>query len=107
MKKTKDIIPGLPEIKVLGKSYKITGSNDSKLYGSVCIYEQIIYINSDAGIDHKVETLQHEIFHVLWFELGLHLQSTNEEKIVRLLSSGYFSVIRNNPSFAKLLKGGS
>ena len=59
-----------------------------------------ILIRADLGDDQKIETLLHEIIHMI-SDTG-HLGLENET-IISVLSIGIFDVLRSNPELAERL----
>jgi len=57
------------------------------------------------GLRRKValETLQHEIFHAIWYSYNLP-SKCKEEDAVSIISTGYMAVLLDNPSLWALMK---
>ena len=84
-------------IRILGREYKVkkkklkTGPNYT-IFGETIYRKHEIHLHTDNGRDQDSETLFHEIFHVVSTLTG----SRMTEKQVTAMSSGIFSVLKDN-----------
>ena len=85
------------KIRILGREYKVkkkklkTGPNYT-IFGETKYREHEIHLHSDNGRGQDMETLFHEIFHVVSNLTGSKLS----EKQVTAMSTGIYSVLKDN-----------
>jgi hypothetical protein len=91
----------------MGRDYQIIFDHDSPLELTnlgICNNQMMIIAIKDG--QHPVEeadTLVHEIFHAVWYCMSIAMTGAGEEEIVRRLSSGFTSVLMDNPQLLKYL----
>lgn len=85
-------------VKISGIDYSINGFEkdvDRDLMGRLCYDVAQIFIRNDLPLDKKLETLLHEVTHVVYMNAGLQ-PGDDEEKIVTALSSGVYQFLKDN-----------
>ena len=61
-----------------------------------------IFLSSDMPVDITINTLLHEICHVIYNQYGLRcMEDYDEEQIVECMSNGITDLICNNPKLIK------
>ncbi len=74
----------------------------SALKGQIIYDESIIKILDDMNLEHKQETLLHEILHGLIHFLNIDLDN-KEEEVVTQFARGIMMVIKDNPDLINYL----
>ena len=85
-------------VRILGKTYKIETLPDSVADGEFgsCNYAlQSIAYNTRLNIDEMKDTILHEMVHCL--DHGMQTELT--ERQVHALSTGFYSLLKDNPDF--------
>ena len=87
----------MKSIRILGREYKVkhkpfTPERDSITFGCTRCQKHEIHLNRDNCSGQNTETLFHEIFHVVSNLTGSNLN----EKQITAMSSGVYSVLRDN-----------
>jgi hypothetical protein len=90
-------------VDVLGKIYKVKFLKDKKFeeqeFGIFFPDDQEIWINLEKGIDHRKDSVIHEILHAVSYDLNLKLN----ENQVRHLGCAIFQVLRTNQKIRQWL----
>jgi len=88
----------LPNVRVLGKTYKIQSLPEHVMDGEfgACNYAyQLIKYNQKLAPDELKDTLLHEMVHVLDYGMQLGLK----EKQVHTIATGVYSLMKDNKEF--------
>jgi Zn-dependent peptidase ImmA (M78 family) len=87
-------------IKVLGRRVKLKFENISD-YGHLSECGKVITINKNLSPDDMLDTIIHEILHVIFSVTGMPTEC--EETIVHGLSAGLTTVLIDNPNLRKTI----
>jgi hypothetical protein len=96
----------LPEkIKILSVDYTIkrpdkTWIDDTEARGNCDSNEQIINIPATGKVCQTLDTTVHEVFHAIFDAMQL-TDKDEEEAYVSRMSTGFVTVLRDNPKFRK------
>lgn len=89
------------EMEYMGYIYRIVGSDfhgeGVGYYWGTCDHtNQVIRLRKGMGYEQAVDTLLHEVLHVIWRMSGLGRKST-EEKVVGVFGTGLMHFLKSNP----------
>lgn len=87
-------------VKIFGSSFKVEWFATIDTVGEVDFEKSTIRICKGASPGIAVDTLIHEILHVIWYFTSLG-KSCKEERCVSVLASGLNSVLSSNPDLGK------
>lgn len=85
-------------IKISGINYTVDTFEkdvDRDLMGRLSYDVAQIFIRKDLPLDKKLETLLHEVMHVVYMNAGLQ-QGDEEEKVVTAMASGVYQFLKDN-----------
>lgn len=85
-------------VKIAGIEYSVEPFEpdvDRNLMGRLQYDTANIYVRRDLTLDKKMETLLHEVIHVVYMNAGL-TPSDEEEKVVTAISSGVYQFLKDN-----------
>lgn len=85
-------------VKISGINYTVDTFEkdvDRDLMGRLSYDVAQIFIRKDLPLDKKMETLLHEVMHVVYMNAGLQ-PGDEEEKVVTALSSGIYQFLKDN-----------
>lgn len=85
-------------IKLSGIDYSVDTFDmdvDRNLMGRLSYDTAQIFIRKDIPLDKKLETLLHEVMHVVYMNAGLQ-PGDEEEKVVTAMSSGVYQFLKDN-----------
>ena len=85
-------------IKLSGIDYSVDTFDmdvDRNLMGRLSYDTAQIFIRKDIPLDKKLETLLHEVMHVVYMNAGLQ-SGDEEEKVVTAMSSGVYQFLKDN-----------
>lgn len=82
-------------IRILGKNYRVIGTDDATIHGETTFMDSTIAINNSLQLDSKQETLLHEIIEVINFNTELKLKHNQ----IQAISSCIYSVLKDNNLF--------
>lgn len=92
-------------IRIIGKTYSINWVDKPILRADECgacdFERQTITVQNGYHAEQERDTLLHEVLHGIEHEMGLEL----DEATVRLMATGLFAVLKDNPWFMDYLKG--
>lgn len=85
-------------VKISGIDYKVDTFEpdvDRNLMGRLQYDTAQIFVRKDIPFDKQMETLLHEVIHVVYMNAGLQ-PGDEEEKVVTAISSGVFQFLKDN-----------
>ncbi len=90
------------------KTYKVVQAHslDSKFLGEACHAESLIYIEKTQKETEKINTLLHELIHIIFSVSGLHPilgKKKLEEGIVECVANMLTDTFKRNPELIQLL----
>ena len=92
-------------VRIMGRNYAVIFEDDS-LLGVECLgmcnnHQCVIVVKDNQHPIEEADTLLHEIFHAVWYCMSIAMGNTDEEQVVRRLSTGMMSVMMDNPQLLK------
>jgi Zn-dependent peptidase ImmA (M78 family) len=90
------------------KTYKVIQGHslDSQFLGEACHAESIIYIEKTQKEPEKINTLLHELIHIMFYLSGLHqilVKKKLEESITECMANMLTDTFKRNPELIQLL----
>ena len=93
----------IPNVRVLGRKFKIEVKELEGMYGRCHKAKAIIQIDPDQDEFSLKDTLLHEIMHAILHQQGFNHEYELEESFVRPLATGIMTVLQDNPKLAAFL----
>ena len=78
------------------------GENDGIVHGNIYYWKRYIEIDSNNPTSMQLETLLHELAHLLMYKAGNPIDE-KEEQIVRLISRGFLDLFLQNSALMDML----
>jgi hypothetical protein len=94
----------IKKMRIMGIDYSIDSVSDKEVegdFGHSWTKHANIRINQSIPMDVTLETILHEVLHVIVEVQGM--EQLNRERTIRMISSSLFQVLRANPDYIKIL----
>ena len=101
MKLPSTIYLGHRKIKI--KQIGARTANKDEIYGDFDVNKDLIRVDKTLTPEKKLNTLIHEIIHVLLDHFNAELKLKDEEKVCEVLGSGLSDLLSQNPKVIKVI----
>lgn len=78
-------------------------ANKDEIYGDFDVNKDLIRVDKTLTPEKKLNTLIHEIIHVLLDHFNAELKLKDEEKVCEVLGSGLSDLLSQNPKVIKVI----
>lgn len=78
-------------------------ANKDEIYGDFDVNKDLIRVDKTLTPEKKLNTLIHEIVHVLLDHFNAELKLKDEEKVCEVLGSGLSDLLSQNPKVIKVI----
>tara|TARA_R100000482_G_scaffold49041_1_gene17322 strand:+ start:286 stop:618 length:333 start_codon:yes stop_codon:yes gene_type:complete len=78
-------------------------ANKDEIYGDFDVNKDLIRVDKTLTPEKKLNTLIHEIVHVLLDHFNAELKLKDEEKVCEVLGSGLSDLLSQNPKVIKII----
>ena len=89
--------------KIKGKEIGARTANKDEIYGDFDVNKDLIRVDKTLTPEKKLNTLIHEIIHVLLDHFNAELKLKDEEKVCEVLGSGLSDLLSQNPKVIKVI----
>jgi len=97
------INPEFSHIKYGRRKIKITYKNLEDCYGLYDPNKQILYLDQNMKGERLLNTIIHELFHVICFNENIDVNQRGEEPIAKAVGDGYTKIFKQNPKLWDIL----
>jgi len=101
MKLPSTIYLGHRKIKI--KQIGARTANKDEIYGDFDVNKDLIRVDKTLTPEKKLNTLIHEIVHVLLDHFNAELKLKDEEKVCEVLGSGFSDLLSQNPKVIEVI----